>query len=272
MRFQRSWFFFLLFVPVAAAAEPAETAADRRLAEILEAEEALREVSAEGAGEETLLLRAQRIADRYESFLAENPEHLHGWILCGKFLRSVGADRRAFQAFRRAASLKPDVAVVRQQLGLILAGQGEYRPALPHLLRAVELAPEEPAYRDDLGRFLLRFGEALEEDGALAPGRARVLALEAFHEAYRLEPESFDRAWRWAEAHADLPEPDWEGAAAAWEEVHRLAGSRAEREASRLQIARAWIEAGRPDRAEAWLDPVETPALVPTWESLRGRL
>lgn len=269
------WFILLglhCFATGFAADGAGESLADRRLASILEDEKALVEASAEGAEADELLALAGDVARRYEAFLKENPDHLYGWILCGKFLRSIGADDRAFAAFRKADALSPDLAVVQSQLGLILADKEAFRPALAYLLRAVELAPAEPAYRHDLGDFLTRFGASLEEDGVLEPGRSGQLARVAFGEAFRLEPDSFERGWRWAETFADLPGTDWEAAASAWEEVHAAAGSLPEKEASRLQIARAWIEAGDPARAEEWLAPVETSALTDTWRGLRNRV
>ncbi|MFP4356912.1 MAG: hypothetical protein ACLFRP_05510 [Puniceicoccaceae bacterium] len=269
------WFALLGLLSVAAGFADhgqGESLADRRLASILEDEKALVEAAAQGAEADELLALAGDVARRYEGFLRENPDHLYGWILCGKFLRSIGADDRAFAAFRKADSLSPGLAVVQSHLGLILADEGAFRPALAHLLRAVEIEPAEPAYRHDLGEFLTRFGPALEEDGVLESGRSGRLALEAFGEAFHLEPDNFERGWRWAEMFADLPDTDWEAAAAAWEEVHAAAGSLPEKEASRLQIARAWIEAGDSDRAEPWLDPVETPALADTWRALKHRL
>ncbi|MGE9291246.1 MAG: hypothetical protein ACQKBT_09665 [Puniceicoccales bacterium] len=249
-----------------------ESLADQRLMEILVAEYELIEASGQGVGPDGLLVRAQDIARSYESFLADNPDHLFGWILCGKFLRSVGSDEMAFAALRKADSLQPDLPVVQQQLGLLLADQGVYEAALPFLLRAVELAPGEPEYHNDVGVFLVRFGPELEKDGVLGEGRASALALESFETAFRLDPENFERGWRWAEAHADLPHPDWEATALAWEKVMPLAQTIPEREASRLQISRGWIEAGEPERAEAWMAPVETEALQSSWEQLRERM
>lgn len=263
---------FLLLALGAAAWGNEESSADRRLALILEDQASLEELAEEGATEEHLLARAQRIAERYESFLERNPDHLYGWILCGKFLRSIGADGRALAAFRKAGALDPDLAVVQHQKGVILADLGEYRAALPFLLRAVELAPDEPAYREDLGRFLIGFGDGLEADGALERGRAIELAAESFGEAFRRDPGDFQRGWQWAETLGDVVPPDWVAVAEAWETVLSLAGSRAEREASRLQLARALIEAGETERAREYLAPVETPLLDGSRQALVERI
>tara|TARA_R100000027_G_scaffold10969_3_gene7825 strand:+ start:377 stop:1282 length:906 start_codon:yes stop_codon:yes gene_type:complete len=252
--------------------DPGESLADKRLVEILSAEREMIRASMEGVGQEGILVRAQDIARSYESFLAENPNHLYGWILCGKFLRSVGADADAFAALRKADSLQPNLPVVQQQIGLVFMDQGAFEAALPYLLRAVELDPNEPEFHNDLGLFLVQFGSELEDDGVLGQGRASALALESFQNAFRLDPENFERGWRWAEAHADLPHPDWEATALAWESILPLASTPIEVEASRLQISRAWIEAGQADRAVQWMAPVETVALQPSWRQLQDRL
>ncbi|MEM0966631.1 MAG: hypothetical protein AAGJ81_10830 [Verrucomicrobiota bacterium] len=250
----------------------AETVADRRLAEIIEAEGDLVRASEAGTGEESLLLKAQEIATRYEEFLENNPDHLYGWILCGKFLYSIGGDDRSFLAFQKAESLSPDLPVVQRYLGLILADSQEYELALAYHLRAVELDPKEPTYHDDLGRFLQRYGSSLEADGVLEEGRASVLAGESFALAFDLEPESFERGWRWAEAFTDMPDPDWGAVAGAWERVNGLSQTKIEREATRLQVARALIELGDFKEAQKWMNPVSTEVLQPSLEQLMKRL
>jgi len=248
-----------------------ETSADREMMAILEMQAELMDASEDGAGEETLLILSQRIAERYEHLLQRNPDYLHGWILCGKFLRSIGADARALAAFRKAQSLDPDLAIVHEQVGLTLADLGEVKPALAYLLRAVEMDPEEAVFREDLGRFLLRHGTELEADGAIEEGRAPKIATAAFEEAFRLEP-TFARGWQWAESFADSAEPGWEDAAAAWSEVLPLAPTQAAEEASRLQLARALIESEEFEKASEFLEPVETDALRASRRSLVERL
>ncbi len=256
--------------PAGEEGSPVVTEADRRLAAIVEAEGVLMDSYRRGElSEASLLARAQGIADRYESFLRDNPEHLYGWILAGKFLRTIGADQRAYEAFRRANDLDPEVAVVQQQLADILVGEGRHEPALGLFLRAVQLAPEEPVYQEDLGTFLLRFGPELEADGAVEAGRAPILASRAFRRAYELDPDNFDRAYRWAQSLEERTDPDWPAIAAAWEGLIPLPETRAGREAVRLQVARAWLRAGETGRAREWLAPVRTEPLRATWEGLR---
>jgi len=269
----------LTFLTVAGtfAADPqappvTESIADQRLTEIFIAQQELIEASEEGVGEEGLLVRAQDIARSYETFLADNPDHFYGWVLCGRFLRSIGADTDALAALRKADDLRPNTAVVQRLIGQVLADQEIYEAALPFLLRAVDLDPDEPTYHDDLGVFLLQFGSTLEKDGVLQPGRAPELALRSFQKAFRLDSENFERAWRWAEAHSELPDPDWEATALAWQQVIPLADSPVEREATRLRLARAWLEAADPKRALSLMDPVETSALQESWDQLHRQI
>ena len=249
-----------------------ESVADQRLEEILIAQQELLVAAEEGLSDDGLMVRAQDLARSYESFLADNPDHFYGWLLCGRYLRSIGADSKALAALRKADSLQPNNAVVQRQIGQTLSDQGLYEPALPFLLEAVELDGDEPTYHEDLGVFLVRFGPNLERDEVLGPGRAAALALESFENAFRLDPENFERGWHWAEAHADLPDPDWEAAALAWQRVIGLADSLIEQEASRLRISRAWIEAGAPEKATQWMDPVETAALEDSWRQLQRQM
>lgn len=268
--------FFLLVGLCAAGGQSAderdqrETPADRRLLSIIEHEQRLQQRAEEGASEETLLLMAQEIADRYERFLADNPNHPYGWILAGRFLRSIGNDPLALAAFLRADQNTPGQAAVQQQIGQILAESGDYELALPYLLQAVEISPDEPTYHQDLGLFLMTHGTFLEQDGVLTKGRSRTLANEAFSQARKLDPNNFDRWWQWAESFSDLSEPDWEGSVSAWEETLKHTSSTIQQEAVWLQLARSNLKLGNWKDAEKWLDKeITTPALQANWKKLR---
>jgi len=247
-----------------------ETPADRRLLAIVEEEQKLQERAAAGAGEETLLLMAQEIASRYEQFLADNPNHPYGWILAGRFLRNIGNDTLALAAFFRAEENTPGQAVVQQQIGQILAENGDYELALPYFLQAIELAPKEATYHEDMGLFLVSYGKLLEVDGVLESGRAEELRRDAFDTARQLEPDNFDRWWRWAESYTDRKEPDWPGSIKAWEKTLEQAKTTIQKEGVWLQLARSNLMAGNKDSAEKWLNKeITTPALQQNWETLR---
>jgi Tfp pilus assembly protein PilF len=80
--------------------------------------------------------------------------------------RAIEAER----AFREALPDDPKNPDVHDGLGASLMMQGRMKDALPHLNRAVELAPDKPSYRINRGLALLEVGryEEAEEDFRMA--------------------------------------------------------------------------------------------------------
>jgi tetratricopeptide (TPR) repeat protein len=156
-------------------------------------------------------------AERVARMVADDPHH--GWSEKPKIvglawvMAERGAPETAHRLFDRAARKRPDNAVARSNLGILLWGRGEYREAEPHLEAAVrldptldpplfylgtvrfhlqesdlgegafrrflELVPGNPSAESYLGRVLLRKGEWEE-------------ALEHLFAARRALPENAD--------------------------------------------------------------------------------
>ncbi|MBM3319229.1 MAG: tetratricopeptide repeat protein [Candidatus Eisenbacteria bacterium] len=159
----------------------------------------------------------ERGAERVARMIADDPHHYWGrkpkivglaWVMAER-----GAPEAAHRLFDRAARKRPDNAVARSNLGILLWGRGEYREAKPHLEAAVRLDPtlDPPLFYLGTVRFHLQEGDLGEEAFRrfleLVPGNpsaesylGRVLlrkgeweeALEHLLQARRALPENAD--------------------------------------------------------------------------------
>ncbi len=260
--------------------ESAQTLADTQLARAVENEQALFQALVEQPNRYTVAERDRRFGDvaaEYEAYLARNQDSVYGFILYGKFLRRIGENTKALVAFLRANRLDPNLGVVKQQIGTLLAEEGRYQLALPYFLAAIRLAPEVAVYQYQLGELIAFYRDSfVERDGMDGPMLDRQM-LAAFESAARLAPEEPGYRWRFAEAFYDVGTPDWERALAAWGVLEDSTRSEAERDVVRLHMARVLTELGRFEEAEAKLNAtVDRPVLRMTraqvQEAVRARV
>jgi tetratricopeptide (TPR) repeat protein/TolB-like protein len=114
----------------------------------------------DSARRDELLLRAVEAADRAVSL---TPRAAHAWIARGTVLAGGQRLRLAREAFEHALALDPSNAEAHRQLGRVLMLQGSMSAAESHLLRSVELAPEDYSPLVDLGELELNqrsFGQS----------------------------------------------------------------------------------------------------------------
>ncbi len=241
-----------------------ETLSDARLIDILESQDALfEEMAANSAhrSEAEYERRLQVIATEYDSFLLDNPEYVYGYLLYGKFLRSIGETKAANKAFMKANMLDPNLAVAKQQIGNYLAEEGEYALALPYYLAAIDLEPEEPLYRYELGELLSRYRKFYIDKGIFEPETLDRNMLDAFHSASQLAPANRDYHIRYAEAFFEVEDPDWQDALNQWRILGKGVTDPLKLDLIHLQEARVLIKMGRTDEARQVLATVERPSL-----------
>ncbi|MGN0834920.1 MAG: hypothetical protein ACI4QA_03720 [Candidatus Spyradosoma sp.] len=269
-----------------AAAEAVRAAEQKtRDAELLEIARAQRKTLAEIRDAKLSDLERSRrlsaVAARYENFLARFPGDARALVLSAKFLREGGEDDAARERLEKAAALRPDWAVVRQQLGAIAAERGDFAAAARRLREAVELDPGTAEYQTQLGEILRLFRAELLGAGVFADAGALDAAMQnAFRAARALKPDALDEAVRYAESFYDVAEPDFAAALDAWTLAKTLAARAPElgaadsdarkfvAETLELHRARAFAELGRFAEAEEILRAGADPRL----ERSRGRV
>lgn len=119
----------------------------------------------------------------YRRLVEADPADFESWNNLGNVHRAAGRAGDAVAALERAATLRPDVPMVRLNLAGALAEAGRIDESAAAAALAVEAAPDDVACRVEHSRALARLGD----DRAALGEMARAAALMPGHAAIRVE-------------------------------------------------------------------------------------
>ena len=199
----------------------------------------------------------QSLTHDYELLLRNNPDFAAGYAAYGYLLSKVSMRQEAMAMLLKANQLDSDVALVKNQLGNLLAEDGKPLQAAPYFLAAIRLEPKEPLYHYQLGTLLVEARDAFLKAGEWKRDTLDNAMHEAFRRAAELAPGRFEFAYRHAESFYDLEKPDWPGALKAWSALEEKAETAIERQTMRLHAANVLIKMGKADHARALLATVD---------------
>lgn len=259
----------------AAGASPAETMAERSLKRIVERQkELLAEAAKQGdrLDEGSLHQQIQSLAHDYERLLRENPKFAAGYAAYGYLLSKVDMRKEATAMLLKANQLDPDIPLVKNQLGNVLAEDGKPLQAAPYFLAAIKLAPEEPLYHYQLGSILAEARDDFLKSGEWTRATLDETMLGAFKLAAELAPDRFEFSYRYGEAFYDVEKPDWDAALKVWSALEEKATTAIERQTMRLHAANVLIKIGKLEHARALLATVDEPKLQGQKERLLPQL
>lgn len=145
-------------------------------------------------------------SDIENSLAGQDPQSLETRLGLARLDQLADRSQKAETAFLKAVQEQPDNALTHSALGLFYAGEEQWERAVPHLGRAVELAPEQPELRHQYAVALAWAGEfdsAMEQFTAIGgPAEAQFqigsifwqqgrmhLAEEAFQRSLEFDPE-----------------------------------------------------------------------------------
>jgi tetratricopeptide (TPR) repeat protein len=253
----------------------AETLAERTLKEIVARQKNIFERAAaekEHLDEAWLRGEIQSVINSYDVLIQKNPEFAPAYVAYGMLLGKVGMTREAVGILLKANQLDGEIPVVKNEIARYLAEDGKPAEALPWLMAAIRLAPEEPLYHYHLGKLLAEARDDLIATGQFTRPKLDAAMLEAFQRAAKLAPDNMAYTYRAAEAYYDLETPRWEEALAAWGALEEKAKPGLEQQTIRLQAANVLIKLGRRDHARALIAMVTEPALQKQKQTLLDEL
>lgn len=249
-----------LGVAVVGHAAEAESMAERSLKRIGERQ---REIFANAAkqgdnlNEATLRTQLQQLTHDYELLLRENPKFAAAYAAYGLLLSKVDMRKESMAMLLKADQLDSQIAIVKNQLGNLLAEEGRPLAAAAYFLAAVKLEPKEPLYHYQLGSLLVEARDDFLKSGDWTRSSLDQAMQQAFRQATELAPDRFEFAYRHAESFYDLEKPDWEAALKAWSALEEKAPSAIERQTMRLHAANILIKQGKIDHAQLLLATVD---------------
>jgi tetratricopeptide (TPR) repeat protein len=262
-------------VLVAAAAAAAETLAERTLREIVAQQKAVltrAEEAGDNLNEAQFKADMQQLALRYDVLLQSSPDFVPAYVAYAQLLDRVGMAKEAVALLLKANKLDDKIPLVKNQMAKHLAEDGKPLEALPWLMAATDLAPDEPLYHYHLGTLLREARDDFLAAGQFNRASIDQAMLAAFRRAAALAPENFGYAYRAAEAHYDLEKPDWAVALKDWAALEERAKPGVEKETMRLHAANVLLKQGDRERAAALLALVAEPVLAKQKQTLLDQM
>ena len=270
---------FLLLAGVVLAsslvAVESENMAERNLRRIVERQKALFADAAkqgEKLDESNFKQQVQEVTHDYELLLRNNPSFAAGYAAYGYLLGKIEMRKEATAMLLKANQLDPDLALVKNQLGNLLAEEGKPVQAAPYFIAAIKLEPNEPLYHYQLGTVLAEARDDFIKVGEWTRASLDNAMHHAFQRAAELAPDRFEVAYRYAESFYDMEKPDWDAALKMWSTLEEKAPTAIERQTMRLHAANICIKLGKLAHARALLDTVDDPKLQGQKERLLPQL
>jgi tetratricopeptide (TPR) repeat protein len=246
----------LLTLLLAAGPAGAETLSERTLKEIVARQKNIferAEAEKEHLDEAWLRGELQAVINSYDVLIQKSPDFAAAHAAYGLLLGKVGMNREAAGILLKANQLDGEIPLVKNEIARLLAEDGKPAEALPWLMAAIKLAPDEPLYHYHLGKLLAEARDDLVATGQFTRAKIDESMLEAFARGAKLAPDDMAYAYRAAEAYYDLETPRWEDALAAWSALEAKAKPGLEQQTIRLHAANVLIKLGRRDHARALL-------------------
>jgi tetratricopeptide (TPR) repeat protein len=261
---------------VAAEAPPrAESMSEKSLKEIVARQRAiLARAEKEGDNLDVAGLRGdlQAVINSYDILIQKSPDFAPAYVAYGMLLGQVGMTREAVGILLKANKLDAEIPVVKNEIGRFLAEDGKLVEALPWIMAAIDLAPQEPLYHYHLGKLLTEGRDDFIKTGQFTRPALDKAMLQAFARAAELAPANFGYAYRHAEAYYDLEAPQWDAALALWRKLDAGVETPLEHQTLRLHQANVLIKQGKADEARALIDTVTESTLLKQKQTLLDSL
>ena len=213
-----------------------------------------------GESKEALNLRIRARLDtvrtNYAGFLRRHPDSARGFLAYGTYLDDIGDEESARMQFENASQVDPKNPAAWNNLANYYGEHGPVASAFADYARAIELAPAEPVYYQNLATLVYLYRNDARAFYGLNEQQVFDKALELYRKAVRLDPDNFELATDYAESYYGIRPLRTNDALVAWTNALNIAHNDAEREGVFIHLARIKTAAGRFDEARAQLDAV----------------
>lgn len=264
-----------LSLGAAEAPARAETMAEKTLKDIVARQrDLLGRADKEGDHLDVAWLRGelQSVINSYDILIQKSPDFAPAYVAYGMLLGQVGMTKQAVGILLKANQLDKEIPVVKNEIGRFLAEDGKLVEALPWIMAAIDLEPQQPLYHYHLGKLLTEGRDDFIKTGQFTRASLDKAMLQAFARAAELAPSNFGYAYRHAEAYYDLETPQWDDALALWRKLDAGVETPLEHQTLRLHQANVLLKQGKADEARALIGTVTELTLAKQKQTLLDQL
>jgi tetratricopeptide (TPR) repeat protein len=213
-----------------------------------------------GESKEALNLRIRTRLDtvrtNYAGFLRRHPDSARGFLAYGTYLDDIGDEESARVQFENASHIDPKNPAAWNNLANYYGEHGPLANAFADYARAIELAPAEPVYYQNLATLVYLYRKDAQAFYGFNEQQVFDKSLELYRKAVQLDPDNFELATDYAESYYGIRPLRTNDALVAWTNALNIARDDTEREGVFIHLARIKTAAGRFDEARAQLDAV----------------
>lgn len=203
-----------------------------------------------------ILQRYAPVRKAYEDFIRRNPRHARAELAYGSFLCDLHEEDEGVRHMERARELDPRNPAVWNNLANYHGHHGTVKKAFEYYGKAIELAPNEPVYLQNLATTVYLFRTDAKELYGLTEEKVFDKSLELYRRAIQLDPKSFTLATDYAQSYYGIKPLRTGDALKAWKHAAEIAGDAIEREGVYLHMARVELNSGLFEAARQHLNLV----------------
>ena len=218
--------------------------------------------AAKGAGEPDAELnkrirsRLATVRQAYEDFLKHHPDHARAHLAYAGFLQDLHEEDDALPHMEKARELDPKNPAAWNNLANYYGHYGDVKKSFEYYAKAIELDPNEPVYYHNFGTTVYLFRKDAKEFYHINEQEVFDKALDLYAKAMKLSPEDFPLAHDVAQTYYGIKPLRAEAALKSWTNALAIAHDSIEREGVFLHLARVKWMAGRTNEARAHLGAV----------------
>lgn len=199
-------------------------------------------------------MQIQPVRAAYESFVKKNPKHVKARMTFASFLLDIGDAKSALPHLLKAVALAPELPSAQNNLANHYAQNGEPKKAFPLFEKAIALDPNQSLYYRNFASALFLFRKIAQAHYEISEKSLFQKILDLYEKACLLAPDDFDLAEDLAQIHYGIGSS--QKALLAWKKARSLAPSDFEREGISIHLARVHIDLKNFEKARKELDKI----------------
>lgn len=218
--------------------------------------------AAKGAGESNaelnrrILARFEPVRKGYDDFLARHTNHARAHLAYAGFLQDIFDEEAAVPHMEKAREIEPQNPAPWNNLANHFGHYGDVKKSFAYYAKAIELDPTESIYHQNLGTTVYLFRKDAMEFYGINEQQVFDKALGIYAKARQLEPQDFPLATDVAQSFYGIRPLRTNDALVAWTNALNVARDDIEREGVHVHLARLKWMVGRTNEARLHLDAI----------------
>lgn len=134
------------------------------------------------------------VHEAYDEFIKKHPNHAKARLTYASFLEEVGEEHKSLPHLLKAVELAPELPAAWNNLANYYGHYGDPKKALINYEKAIAINPKESVYYHNFGTTVYLFRKDVKEHYGITEEEVFDKALGLYEKARTLDPDNFDLA------------------------------------------------------------------------------